>query len=93
MKDLNERALGGRLQGAGSISICKACGAPIRFLESPKTHKLNPIDVEPVASGNLRIDEEHGLYLFILDRAEVPETERYVSHFATCPRAGEFRHA
>lgn len=88
-----ERLASGKLRGAGEVAICKACGAPIRFLESPKTHKLNPIDVVPAADGNLTIDEEHGLYLFILDRTQVAEGERYVSHFATCPKAAEFRHA
>lgn len=90
---MDTRLSSGRLAGAGSVSTCTACGAPIIFLESPKTHKLNPIDVAPVANGNLRIDLEFGVYLFILDRGATPENERYVSHFATCPRASEFRRA
>src|SRR2546430_10393299 len=94
-------------QDPAGISFCHQ-RTPVRLSSSRRRHPrfdcdwssdvcssdlLNPIDIVPVANGNLRIDEKHGVYLVILDRAEVPETERYVSHFATCPKAGDFRRA
>lgn len=77
----------------GDLDICKGCGAPIYWLTSPKTHKLNPINFSPSPKGNVRIDLEYGVYLFILDQSEVPENQRFMSHFATCPKAEEFRNA
>lgn len=91
MSNPNDRMFSGTLRDAGKIDLCKACGAPIYWLESPKTHKLAPIDYSPSGNGNLRIDLDHGVYLHILDMAEVPPINRHKSHFATCPNAEEFR--
>lgn len=77
----------------GTVGCCETCRAPIIWLTSPKTYKTAPIDIAPVLNGNLKIDLEYGVYLHIIDRGEVSENERYVSHFATCPNAQEFRHA
>ncbi len=74
----------------GKISTCRGCGAPILWLISPKD-KLTPIDPAPTARGNLRIDLDYGVWLMILNFGEVPPEERYISHFATCPNAKEFR--
>jgi hypothetical protein len=50
-----------------------------------------PIDLSPDPQGSWRIDLDHGVYLHILDMSEVPENQRHKSHFATCPKAEEFR--
>ena len=75
---------------AGKMGICRGCGAYVLWLISPKD-KLTPIDPTPVPNGNLRVDMEYGVWLMILEPDQVPESERYVTHFATCPNAKEFR--
>jgi hypothetical protein len=74
---------------------CRLCKAPIAWATSQRDRPI-PLDVEPAPRGNLRLeplgDGEAPRALF------VPELERdryvgrlYLSHFATCPYAEEFR--
>lgn len=78
------------------------CRAPIEWVITEATGASMPIDVEPVAGGNLiKLDARtpDGIaivhYLTKAELAgetlfEIP-TERYVSHFATCAKAKRFR--
>lgn len=53
-----------------------------------------PVDAQPVDMGNVRIVEGPAGYLAIVTvPAMIPEGERYISHFATCPYAREARKA
>ena len=67
------------------MSICQGCGADIEFVKSKTTGKAMPIDPaskeKRVAIVSVNDDDEK--------EARVLDT--YISHFATCPKAGEFR--
>jgi len=52
--------------------------------------KTMPVDAQPSAAGTVRIDPETG-FAHVLG-IEAPEP-RYVTHFATCPKAARFRKA
>lgn len=79
---------------------CKACGAPI-FFGLTSAGKLIPIDVEPVADGNVilgpmvqhPVTREGLRQAIVLSRADTPldDPERFVSHFVSCPNADSFR--
>ena len=77
------------------MSICKGCGAEISWIRT-KNGKSIPVDEKPVPyyEGNsAKIVLEDGTVVSgDLDGPE--EAFRgfgYVSHFATCPKAGKFR--
>lgn len=83
-----------------TAALCSACKAPIEWVVVAKSGKRMPIDVAPVADGNLIKGLEpltDGTwtvsYLKKDDQADsmFGQRETYVSHFATCPAAGEFR--
>lgn len=75
--------------GAG---VCQSCGTPILWRRHVTTRKVSPINASPaeLGKGNIQLlpnDEEYVI---------VPADERgdrllHVSHFATCPRATEYR--
>ncbi len=71
------------------------CNMPMIWLKHKTTGKANPIDLKPVANGNLLIDEERRLYR-LATTDEIAKAKRigkplYISHFSTCPFAKEFR--
>jgi hypothetical protein len=69
------------------MTFCSSCGRQIRFVLTAKNRKPIPIDAQPVAGGNLDIDED-GLVVYVKPE---PEVVRFVSHFATCPNAASHR--
>ncbi len=70
------------------VDACKTCKRPIRWAKSVHG-RLLPLDPEPVAGGNLVLDDQ-GVARVL--RPEVPYGgPRYTSHFVTCPQAREHR--
>jgi hypothetical protein len=72
------------------VTECQSCEAPIFWGVNVKSGKRNPIDVEPVQGGNIRIEGYDG--------DGVPElvygargSGPYVSHFSTCQDADGWR--
>lgn len=75
----------------GQPGHCSTCHARILWVKMA-SGKLNPVDAEPVASGNVVIDEDGQGVVLKKDLFDAPATgPRYVSHFATCPDAAKFR--
>jgi hypothetical protein len=82
------------------VNTCESCAAPIVWAITV-AGKLIPLDVEPSAGGNLRKTGKNRT----TKHGSAPEVEvapqmslwdggdgaRYVTHFATCPNAGEHR--
>lgn len=79
-------------QRSGVRDSCKACGAPVQWVESVKNDKAMPIDPLPHPNGNLRIERRgSGLLAHVVPKS-APRPERaYRTHFATCPAAGQMR--
>lgn len=76
-----------------AIDKCKACQAPIMWAET-SAGKAIPIDVSAAADGNIVLYPGPGsgkLIALFGEKALSGSTERYKSHFATCPRADHFR--
>lgn len=72
---------------------CKWCKAAIFWASTEKTGRAMPIDLEPVANGNLVVSlstTSHFVARY-LKKNEATTDRRYVSHFATCPAAAKFR--
>lgn len=69
---------------------CRSCGAPILWVHTAKGTRM-PLDAEPVDGGNVTLSNGvafvHGQPALLLDEP----VETYVSHFATCPQAAEWR--
>ena len=74
-----------------SGSRCKSCDAAILWAVSAVTGKRMPLDADPVPDGNLLLDAEGKIHVLTADAATVPGVKRYVSHFATCPQADDWR--
>ena len=77
------------------LTTCRSCGASIFWARTEKNAAI-PLDVIPRHDGNLYL-----LPAFFPDKrrrvrrahpTDDPEA-RYVSHFATCPQASEWRKA
>lgn len=77
------------------MSKCKACGAEIKWIRTV-TGKMMPVDTKQVS---YRYDPQGTLTLLTMDGRVITKAVLdlnsddfgYVSHFATCPAAKEFR--
>lgn len=71
------------------MSICSSCGAPIIWLRT-FAGKSIPVDEVPVPDGNIVVLGDSDTCQ-TLKKGEETEKPRYVSHFATCPQAKDWR--
>jgi len=69
---------------------CRSCGAAITWVKT-SAGKTMPVDAEPVADGNLVIEDGVVRYLSSNQVAMFVPANKYKSHFATCPNASEHR--
>ena len=69
---------------------CRSCSAPIFWATTAKG-KAIPLDVEPRADGNIEVRARVAHY--VTPDLNAVGTRRYVSHFATCAQAAQFRKA
>jgi hypothetical protein len=84
------------------IRACRSCGALVVWTETSKGRRM-PVDAEPAENGNLRLVEREGeVPLAVNDTEETTalfatgasgDDRRYVSHFATCQQAKQWRRA
>jgi hypothetical protein len=78
------------------VSACRSCGAEMLWAVTAKGKRI-PLDALAVPDGNVVLEEQgpgRPPLAVVLPNGTDPlmtETERYVSHFATCPRADEHR--
>lgn len=77
---------------------CSSCRAPIRFVRARSTGRWMPLDAKPTDLGNVVIEGDGEKARALVFRnpddafaAAGARVKRYRSHFATCPRAGDFR--
>lgn len=76
------------------MSICKGCGAKIIWIETKSGNKM-PCDPEPLSwddvdEGTLLVGEDGSVRRSVgINRDN--DMAWYVSHFATCSKADEFR--
>ena len=74
---------------------CSKCDAEIEFFRHFESGKSNPVDVLPSEKGNLVLDRPGNRYrVATAEEIEVARRDGknlYISHFVTCPNAGEFR--
>jgi len=70
---------------------CRSCKAEVIWTVTDRG-KAMQVDAAPVAGGNIELIEstDGTVPLARYVKAE-PEVARHVSHFATCPQAGEWR--
>jgi hypothetical protein len=79
------------------VEQCRSCKAPIIWAIA-RTGRPMPVDVEPIAGGNIELDEQQATPqalrplapLARLVRAE-PGVLRYRSHFASCPDSWKWK--
>lgn len=70
---------------------CGSCGAEFFWATTPNGRGM-PVDVTPAADGNVAVVFRGPTTLArVLKKDEAYEGERYKSHFATCPGAGQHR--
>jgi hypothetical protein len=73
---------------------CSSCGVPIVDALHEKTKKTAPIEAQPVADGNIRLDEKTRTYT-VVPKAELEEARRkeilFINHFARCKDAPTWR--
>lgn len=69
---------------------CGSCKAPVVWVITEKGKRM-PLDKEPVPNGNIIVLNNGIAHFLLKDEPVKPETKRYVSHFATCPNAGQHR--
>lgn len=66
------------------MSLCKTCQAPVLWVKTEGGKNI-PLDGKKVANGN--IDMIGGLAYVVPPDG----SDRYISHFVTCPQAEEHR--
>jgi hypothetical protein len=67
--------------------VCVTCRAPIRWAFTVNGKPM-PLDPDPVAGGNVALDDTGRATVVPADRRAGP---LYVAHFTTCPYAAEHR--
>jgi hypothetical protein len=84
---------------ATEASECRSCGALILWVEWAKSGKKMPIDVTPSDDGDVAVTYRKAENKLIASKAaqltdeELRGRNLYLSHFSTCPNAGEHRRA
>lgn len=78
------------------MARCKACGAEIIFIKTRIGGKLMPCDADPVYYGPGKEDKVMTNQREIISCRILPDAHGaigtgYVTHFATCPFADDFR--
>lgn len=74
-----------------TTGTCGGCGAAIIWVVT-EAGKSMPVDAQPAAKGNLvLIPSAHGAPLSHVENLLDPDGPRYLSHFASCPKADTFR--
>lgn len=71
------------------MSTCRSCGARITWLRT-MAGKAVPVDEDPVPDGNIVVLGDSDTCQ-MLKKGEETTKPRYISHFATCPQAREWR--
>lgn len=72
---------------------CRSCGEPIRWAETVKGRRI-PIDAQPAHDGNIRLEERGHMQpplAIVLTGQIESNTQRWRSHFASCPNAAQHR--
>jgi hypothetical protein len=67
---------------------CKSCSAEVLWCRT-ESGKSMPVDAAPTERGNLIVDGAACRVATLFD----PPSERYTSHFASCPQSAEHRKA
>jgi hypothetical protein len=73
-----------RLDATYTRGDCRQCDAEIAWAEMP-SGKMNPLDPEPAANGNVIIEGNGLAHVGKMREIEAHTGPRYTSHFATCP--------
>jgi hypothetical protein len=69
------------------VSFCKGCGARIDWYKTTAGKNM-PIDPEPHADGNVRVDVVSNVVAVVAPGSHAP---LYRPHWATCPKAASFK--
>lgn len=90
-----------RLLRPGKVSTCRSCGARIVWTKTEASGGLMPVDAAPAEGGNVLFT---GVEASTMDGGTIPVARveagpplfddgepRYLSHFATCPDADDWR--
>jgi hypothetical protein len=76
------------------VAWCRSCGRKIVWAETERA-KMMPVDAEPARDGNIVLRRQGSgiapLAIVGVPPMGLPETERYTSHFATCPHRDHWR--
>jgi hypothetical protein len=73
---------------------CRSCGASLLWVIMRGTGRANPLNPEPSPNGNIVLTDRvatNGSPIATAAAAPNSDQVRYVSHFATCPKAKSFR--
>lgn len=76
------------------MAKCRSCGADIVFIGTPRGTMIpcdaQPVRFDPSERGDSKVVTESGNVVSAFISTKGME-KGYISHFATCPNAGEFR--
>lgn len=75
------------------MATCRSCDAPILWARTP-ADRLMPLDATPSDRGNVElVDERPGQAPLAIVHPQPPflAGDLYLSHFATCPNADDWR--
>lgn len=79
------------------MSVCRSCNAPIIWALNEKTKSRQPFDAEPDPAGKWELVPGEAGLVARYDKGGysglpgMPGSERYTSHFKTCPDAKAWR--
>lgn len=79
---------------APPAAVCRSCGARIRwasFLSADGRLRPVPLDIEPVAGGNIDVGIDEAGRFIAHSRTPELSVMRWQTHFVTCPQARQWR--
>lgn len=84
-----------------NVVPCRSCMAPVRWREHHRTHRIAPIDAEPVSAGAgdlvLLVGGRYAVGPTTVPAEEIERRGedgaplRFASHYQTCPEAQAWR--
>jgi hypothetical protein len=76
------------------VTTCRSCGAPVTWALTERK-KWMPVDREPAAGGNVQLEPGSPPFARVLSDVgrEQADGPLHLSHFVTCPNAGQHRKA
>lgn len=79
-------------QRRATAPTCRGCNQPMRWVTVSTTNRKMPVDYDPHEAGNVIVYANDRADVYRTTPTSIPDgATLHFSHFATCPKAEQFR--